>query len=214
MNVAERLFTIAVIEWMLANAPEHLQSIIVVQDGPLAFYGTTAPLKTKWIEYWTLLSTGLKAKGHASPLLCGIEKSGPFVDHAAAIRKYMLDGHILPLSNDYIQRNIRCQDPAKTYGKDEFYGRRFIYRSTTSQMLVLTVPREQGNPYEAPPSPCEQIDQYPTLRATLEFLDRVQTRLYPNAVVPVALAHATASLPRGTGSEVLTVLTKETLGIT
>jgi hypothetical protein len=37
--------------------------------------------------------------------------------------------------------------------------------------------------------PSEDYASYPTLRPTLEALDRLQTRLYPNAVIPVALAH-------------------------
>jgi len=104
---------------------------------------------------------------------------------------------------------------AGIYGKDEFYGRRFFYKTTTGQMLVVTVPRiPSGQPYESGPAganPCEQLESYPTLRATLEALDRFQTRLYPNAVIPLALAHSAASLPLGTGRDVLTLLAQRGL---
>ena len=213
MNAAERLFTISVVDWMFRNAKTEMGKIIVIQDGPLAFFGTTAPMKSRWVTYWTALTQNLSAAGLKVPLLCGIEKSGAFVDHAAAVAPFMKERHVLPLTNDYIQRMIRAQDPTKVYGKDEFYGRRFIYKSSTRQTLVVTIPRMAGVPYEAGPTTCEDPVQYPTLRPTLEFLDQVQTRLYPNAVVPVALAHTTASLPMGTGREVLTVLTKQSLGL-
>ena len=83
---------------------------------------------------------------------------------------------------------------------------------------MLTVPRvPAGAPYEAdaPPGANASADRmnYATLRATLEVLDRIQTRLYSNAVIPVALAHETAALPLGTGSQVLTLMAKKALGL-
>src|SRR5664279_4421022 len=84
-------------------------------------------------------------------------------------------------------------------------------------MIVATVPRlPAGQPYEAAgtsTNPAEQPVSYPTLRPTLEALDRLQTRLYPNAVIPVALAHSASSLPLGTGRSVLTLLAQDGLGI-
>jgi hypothetical protein len=38
--------------------------------------------------------------------------------------------------------------------------------------------------------------------------------LYRNAVIPVAFAHNFASLPLGTGSQVLTYLAQDALGVT
>jgi len=105
------------------------------------------------------------------------------------------------------------------YGEDEFYGRRFFYKTSTGRMLVITVPRlPEGDPYEnrSPvklPDMHANPEHYPTLRATLEALDRVQTRMYPNAVIPVALAHEAVALPPGTGSHVLTLMAKQALGL-
>ena len=46
-----------------------------------------------------------------------------------------------------------------------------------------------------------------------EVLDRVQTRLYENAVIPLALAHSAASLPLGVGQSVLRALGQRLLGL-
>ena len=54
---------------------------------------------------------------------------------------------------------------------------------------------------------------YPTLRPVCEVLDHVQTRLYDNAVIPVALAHSAASLPLGVGQSVLRALVQQSLGL-
>lgn len=80
-------------------------------------------------------------------------------------------------------------------------------------------PSPEGNPYNESKQPAISRDRhanpamYPTLRATLEALDRVQTRMYANAVIPVALAHEAVALPLGTGSHVLTLMAKQALGL-
>lgn len=46
-----------------------------------------------------------------------------------------------------------------------------------------------------------------------EVLDGVRTRLYPNAVIPVALAHSSAALPLGVGQSVLRALAQKGVGL-
>lgn len=215
MNVAERLLALSYIDNFARHAPNALGVGLFITDGPLAFFGPTAPLKRRMVEYWGRLCRWLEQQGYAVPLLVGIEKSGIFVDHAMALASQIPPQHVMKLSNAYISEKIRRRPGADTYGKDEFYGRRFFYKTSTDQMLVVTVPRvPAGQPYERGPegaNPCEAIENYPTLRTTLEALDRFQTRLYPNAVIPLALAHSAASLPLGTGRDVLTLLAQRGL---
>ena len=115
------------------------------------------------------------------------------------------------LSREYINR-MTGRPPQHQYGTDEFYGRRFIYRTTSGNPLVITVPPKPGlAPYGD--SAGEDIANYPTLRVVCEVLDHVQTRLYENAVIPVALAHSAASLPLGVGQSVLRALGQRLLGL-
>ena len=219
MNAAERLLSLGYMDWLYTHYPAALATTLFIQDGPLAFHGTTAPLKRRWLSYWAALGARLSQKGQLPPLLVGVEKSGTFVEHAAAIAEYVPECHLMGLDNVYVQTRIRVKDPGKMYGEDEFYGRRFFYKTSTGRMLVITVPRlPEGDPYEnrSPgklPDMHANPEHYPTLRATLEALDRVQTRMYPNAVIPVALAHEAVALPLGTGSHVLTLMAKQALGL-
>lgn len=220
MNAAERFLSLGYIDWLYSHYPSALATTIFIQDGPLAFYGTTAPLLRRWLSYWSALNLKLSDGGNLPPLVVGVEKSGAFVEHANAIADYIPNGHVMGLDNHYIQTRIRAKAPAKWYGQDEFYGRRFFYKTSTGRMLVLTIPRvPEGNPYNESKQPAVSRDRhanpamYPTLRATLEALDRVQTRMYANAVIPVALAHEAVALPLGTGSHVLTLMAKQALGL-
>ena len=52
-----------------------------------------------------------------------------------------------------------------------------------------------------------------SLASTLALLDRLGTSLYEDALIPVALAHSFASIPLRTGSKVLTLLSRELLGL-
>lgn len=218
MNVAERLLSLGYMDWLYANYPATLATTVFIQDGPLAFHGTTAPLKRRWLEYWARINIELSGKGLLPPLVVGIEKSGTFVEHANAISQHIPADHVLPLTNEYIQTRIRARDPNSVYGRDEFYGRRLIYKTSREHVLVLTLPRTpSGDPYEANradgTNPSADLGSYDTLRSLLNVLDRVQTRLYSNAVIPVALAHEASSLPLGTGSQVLTLMAKKALGL-
>lgn len=223
MNIAERLLLISYIDGFYRRDAAGLSQGLFITDGPLAVYGTTAPMKSGFLQYWEQLCADLDSRDIAPPLLVGIEKTGNFVDHAHAIGEHIPSGHVMMLDTPYINEHINNDEPDHFYGKDEFYGRRFFYKTTTGEMLVVTVPRvPSGRPYEKPlqrmdgsfnPIPSENFASYPTLRATLEALDLLQTRLYPNAVIPVALAHSASSLPLGTGRSVLTLLAQQSLGM-
>ncbi|NYF40930.1 hypothetical protein [Streptosporangium sandarakinum] len=223
MNMAERLLLISYIDGFYRVQPQMLSQGLFITDGPLAVYGPSAPMKSRFLAYWNNLCIDLEAKGISVPLLVGIEKNGQFVDHANVIQEHIPDGHVMMLDTPYINTYIVNKEADHHYGKDEFYGRRFIYKTTTGEVLVLSVPRVPGGPpYEKPrpkangeffPLVSESFDSYPTLRATLEILDQLQTRLYPNAVIPVALAHSASSLPLGTGHSVLTLLAQRSLGM-
>ncbi|WP_458113468.1 hypothetical protein M1D88_04955 [Arthrobacter sp. R1-13] len=204
MLVAERLMTLSYFEhfYTQLDAPEDvLRRTIFITDGPLALFGVVAPLKRRLQTYNDALNKWGETKGIAAPLLVGIEKSGRFVEHAELIADLIPKGSVMRLTTDYINR-MTGRPEGHQYGRDEFYGRRFIFRTTSGDPLVITVPPKAGVlPYEG--DAAEEYDSYPTLRVVCEVLDGVRTRLYPNAVIPVALAHNSASLPLGVGHSVL-----------
>ncbi|BBJ42514.1 hypothetical protein SSPO_052320 [Streptomyces antimycoticus] len=223
MNMAERLLLISYIDGFYRMEPRMLSQGIFITDGPLAVYGPAAPMKSKFLDYWSQLCVAMDQRDIAPPLLVGIEKTGRFVDHAHVIERHIPNGHVMMLDTPYVNRYVANQKLDHHYGKDEFYGRRFIYKTSTGEILVVTIPRVPGGrPYEKPiqdsngdfmKMPSEKYESYPTLRAILETLDLMQTQLYPNAVIPVALAHSASSLPLGTGRSVLTLLAQRSLGM-
>lgn len=214
MLVAERLTTLGYMQ-LLYDQPTALSVLprtLFITDGPLALFGTVAPLKRRFQNYIGALSTECDAKGRPGlPLVVGVEKTGRFVEHAELIRDLIPRGAVMKLTTDYINR-MTGRHEENAYGTDEFYGRRFIYRTQSGDPLVISVPpRPDVLPYEG--TGAEELASYPTLRTVCEVLDRVRTRLYPNAVIPVALAHSAASLPLGVGESVLRLMLQKAVGL-
>lgn len=212
MGIVERLLLLIYLSGFAQQLPGVLADAAFITDGPLAFYGTAAPMKRRMVRFLEILFSTLATQGIAPPLLVGIEKSGIFVDHANAIAAAVPNGHVVFLDDAYIRERVKRRAAGRPYGADEFYGRRFLYKTRNGRMLVVTVPRiPSGQPYGE--AGCENISDYPTLRATVKLLDRLGTRLYADAVIPVALAHSAAALPLGTGQDVLRILAQDILGL-
>ncbi|MBE1586771.1 hypothetical protein ACFPOI_51395 [Nonomuraea angiospora] len=210
MTAAERLMSLCYLNFFANTAPDVLRHTIFITDGPLALFGPLAPLKRRFQDYLGDLSTWCVKRGLAAPLVVGIEKSGAFVEHAEQIKDLIPIGHVMRLTNDYINR-ISGRPANNRYGVDEFYGRRFIYRTSAGDPLVITVLPAPGlSPYDGG-AQAEGWEAYPTLRLICEVLDSLRTRMYQHAVVPVALAHSAAALPLGVGRSVLTMMAQENI---
>lgn len=210
MTAAERLMSLCYLNFFADTAPEVLRHTIFMTDGPLALFGPLAPLKRRFQEHLSDLSSWCAQRDLVAPLIVGIEKSGAFVEHAEQIKDLIPTGHVMRLTNDYINR-ISGRPADNHYGVDEFYGRRFIYRTRAGDPLVITVLPAPGlSPYEGG-AEVEGWDAYPTLRLICEILDSLRTRMYQHAVVPVALAHSAAALPLGVGRSVLTMMAQQNI---
>lgn len=214
MLVAERLTSLGYMQLLFEDVHNYevLERTLFITDGPLGLHGTVAPLKRRFQDYLGAFSMQCIANDRpAAPLVVGVEKSGAFVEHANLIAHLIEPGQVMFLTTDYINR-VTGRPLNNPYGSDEFYGRRFIYRTKNGRTLVVTVPPKPGvTPYGD--SDGELWSSYPTLRPICEVLDHVQTRLYENAVIPVALAHSAASLPLGVGQSVLRALVQQSLGL-
>lgn len=214
MLVAERLTMLGYMQLFYDNPAgvDTFRQTIFMTDGPLALHGVVAPLKRRFQDYFAELATHCESNGlSAAPLVVGVEKTGRFVEHAELIRELIPVGHVMNLNTDYINR-MTGRPAGNQYGTDEFYGRRFIYRTQSGDPIVITLPPVPGvSPYEG--DDADDMSNYPALRPICEVLDRVRTRLYPNAVIPVALAHSAASLPLGVGQSVLRAMSQSRLGL-
>lgn len=210
MTVLEQITMVAYLHFLSQRQARIVGYVGFILDGPLALFGPQAWLHTAILAFIHDLYDMLSEQRLRIPVIVGIEKGGQFAEHAAAIDGRIPRQHIMPLSDDYIYQHILTfrSSPNSAFGRDTYYGQKFFYKTAQGQMLTITIPKPAG-PVNDPHDPTH----YPTLPDTLALLDRIGTSLYKDAVIPVALAHSYASIPLRTGSKVLTLLSRELLGL-
>lgn len=207
MSLAERLISLALLDRIADLRPSMLQKMVYITDGPLALMGEVAPIKRPLLRHLQVVAERLRGQGLGLPVIVGAEKGGQFAEHGQAIREHVPEGLLMVLDDEYTQTYITFN--GSPHGRDTYYGRHFFYRAITGQMYTITVPPLGSVGAEAH-GDFDPAD-YPTLRATCQILDRIGTRLYQDATIPVALAHKYVAYPLVTAGRVLKLHAEEHL---
>jgi hypothetical protein len=199
LTALEQLILVHVIKSIWSMKHNLLREVLFVKDGPLAFFGVTAPLYRPMRDLMAFL--GESDDPYVN--LVGLEKSGPFVDHAAAIEDAIPANHALVLTNDYIYKHVVPGDPnQQMFGKNTYYGAKVIFRGERNDTYVATVPTRT---YLAKPSLDELLHPAEVLRTTA----RLRCSMYDNALVPIVLANRLVSLADVPSSEILKKFAKD-----
>jgi hypothetical protein len=120
-------------------------------------------------------------------------------------------GELLVCDADVIARIANTANPTR-YGKETYWGRKFIYCAKDGTVVVPTVMPAAGAAYDTTggqPGP----DGYPTLPTILDIIDRTGSSMYRDGVIPVAAAHGKAAFPIGVGTDVLRLVARKKLGL-
>jgi len=210
MLAIEHLVLVGVALTILDDAPQLLPECAFIADGSLAQFGEVAPLRLGLLGTWRVIARELTDRGLGLPVVLGVEKTGFAADHLRALRERFAPGTLMRLTDEYLSERLKARSWKETY-----YGRKFFYVSSTGQAIVMTVP-PLGADFSPYPSDAA-VDRsdpayYPTLKRSLLLLDEIGTQLYDNSLIPVALAHSFAAYPLTTSTQVLRLLTEQTLG--
>lgn len=99
----EQILMVHLIRLILKTKPGRLEHALFIKDGPLAFFGQTANMHQ---PMRALVRYLFKAQ---DVFLAGLEKSGPFVEHADAISERLENGKALLLDDAYIYKKHRSR---------------------------------------------------------------------------------------------------------
>lgn len=209
-SVVELLVLVGLSTLLWQQSRDLLATSLFMLDGPLAMYGEPAKLRARAQTYFQHMTASLPSGG---PFICGIEKSGAMVDYARQLARHEVlgRGDLLVCDAEVIARVAGAADPAR-YGKETYWGRKFVYRSMDGRVVVPTVLPDSGAAYDVnggQPGPAG----YPTLPAILDVIDRTGSSMYRDGIIPVAAAHGRAAFPIGVGTDVLRLVAKEKLGL-
>lgn len=188
----EQILLVHLIRLILKAKPGLLKHTLFIKDGPLAFFGQTAnmhePMR-KLVRY--LFKT-------QDLYLAGLEKSGPFVEHADEVSERLESGSVLLLDDAYIYRFIvpGTADPSNPYGRSTYYGNKLIFKTSRGSMYVASLPTM------APNSQPSESD-FRNLRVILTNIEKLKCDMYDNSLIPVALANKLVSLANHPSSRIL-----------
>lgn len=186
----EQIILAHFIRFVFRHQPKLLDEFLFISDGPLSFAGQTANMHLPLRKLCNFLIS------KRNLFLVGLEKSGPFVEHAQEIsssahgKPKLEKGRYFLLSNDYIYRYIIPGDPSRMlYGSTSYYGGKVIFHSHDDQFYVLTVPVPSKHSIRNP-----EKNQYANLDEVLVNVQKLRCDMYDDAIVPVALVNKLVSL--------------------
>lgn len=216
MMVLEHLIPIHYIRLIEQKAFLALNKIAFFVDGPLAIYGTPAWLHRSIMIYLHEVNQKL-AKHHQPPLLIiGLQKTGQIVDYMSLIDRFLPANRLFAIDDEYRYTYILAnREPSKGgFGFETYYGQDFIFKTGQGRTFVFALPY----PYPSKEEPGsdfvrEKVEwaRYPTLPVAIQLLEDLQTELYRDAVVPIALAHRYTAISLQPGGRVLDLLTRRAL---
>lgn len=216
MQVLERVWLVHVLRGMEARG--HLNALTrlaVILDGPLAVFGQPAWISQAINKELVRLNSALRAATGTDMLIVGIEKTGLFVEHfkhlCAAADKGAISLKIPPqtailVTDGYIKKQIIFSESTKPYGEATYFGRKLMYRTKSGAQIVASVPYLEASHQNLD---CALPEQFPRLADVLSVFDALVSSRYPNALVPISLAHGEAAIPLSHGVRVLERLARE-----
>ena len=204
LTTLEHLAVVHLIRSIWDMKPALLREVLFIKDGPLAFFGTTAPLRKPMLELMQFLGG---QSGGPSINLVGVEKSGEFVDHAAHIERVFEPYQMLVLNNEYIRRYIVPGDPEtqQPYGENMYFGGKVVFKGAEADMYVATVPMTG---FSIDPKLTDFFNAGDVLRT----IARLRCSMYDNALVPVALVNRLVSLSDVPTADILAKFARDRLG--
>jgi hypothetical protein len=209
-DIMEHLVLVGVALSLENLYPKLLPQTAFLYDGDLAVFGEAARIFRGLLGIWQAIMSRCTVRGQQPPVILGIAKTGYPAEHLRGIKRFVPVGNFMRLDDRYMADVLRIKSLTETY-----YGRKLFYHAQDGQLLVLTVPPFDGSAYVKTsvddPDTHSLPERVPTLRRTFEVLDRMGSRLYDDAVIPVSLAHTWAAYPLSNADHVLRILTEETL---
>lgn len=207
MHIVEHLLMAALVAWHARSEPAAIGDMAFVIDGPLAVFGQSVQLGDSLMRFYRRLFDRLAEDGHRAPVMMGVQKEGALMDHARALERYLPAGGWRLIDDDYRDRLVAPIGPM-VFGRGAYYGQDLIYKPAAGRIhglcLLFPFPDRSGN-FDS--GRCDPNAYGEMIGRALDLVDGFRLDLYPNALIPSALAHRAASIAAGPGGRALRRMT-------
>jgi hypothetical protein len=220
MNAVEHLMLAGFILQVFEAQPQALSDIAFVLDGPLGIFGEPAKLSQRLQALIFKVNERLVQMGLQPMLVLGLQKTGGVMDHALLLERFLPDGVIRVIDDDYRNKYITGgASPAANFGNETYYGQDFLFKTERGRIFNFAIPypfgdKTFGGGGRAFANAKVELDRYGLLiERACDLVRHFEMDLYDNALVPVALAHRHASISLVPGGKVLDLLVRSGLGV-
>lgn len=221
MNATEHLMLAGFITQVFNAQPQALSDIAFVLDGPLAIFGEPAKLSQRLQALIHRVNAHLFQLGLQPMLVLGLQKTGGVMDHALLLERFLPDGVLRVIDDDYRNQFITGGDsPAANFGNETYYGQDFLFKTESGRIFNFAIPypfedKTVGGGGRAFSEAKVQLSRYGSLvERACDLIRHFEMDLYDNSLVPVALAHRHASISLVPGGKVLDLLVRSGLAST
>jgi hypothetical protein len=212
MQIWERLLLVHLLRcFERRDSLDRVSRLAFFLDGPLAVFGPPAWLSAAIQAELQRLNAKIRALTGNDLVVLGVEKSGEFVAHFEEIdklednsRRFQPRSFFMP-TDHYIKERVIFSDSPKRYGEDTYFGRKFLYKTTSGARIVASIPFLTP---EQDTLDTDDVTLYPQFPTACALLDKLVTSRYPNALSPLVSAHAQAAIPLHLGAKVLQQLAR------
>lgn len=218
MNAVEHLLLASFILSVFKHTPNILAEVAFVMDGPLAIFGEPAKLHGKLQSLIFKVNKYLAENGLPQMLVIGLQKTGGLMDHAKLLERYLPNGSLRLVDDDYRNRYVvGAETPADNFGNETYYGQDFIFRTERGRVFNFAIPypfqdkTHNGVGKGFANAKAEQARYGNLVQQACDLIRHFEMDLYESAIVPVALAHRHASISIMPGGKVLDILARTTL---
>jgi NurA domain-containing protein len=212
MQVWERVLLIHLLRWFERRGLlEQIARVVFILDGPLATFGHPAWLSPLIKAELKRLNAVVRAKAGSDLKIIGVEKTGAFVTHFEELDQTATGEPFFPnrtyalLTDKYIKERVIFSDSDKPYGKDTYFGRKFLYKAKSGARVVGTMAILDDTQDDIT---ADDISKYPAFASICAILDKVVSSRFPNSVGPIITAHSHAAIPLTLGTKVLEQLAR------
>ena len=181
-NAVEQLYVAEIIRYMIEHSPASLSEIVIIKDGPLAFFSKTFRLCAHFRNLFSFLSNT-----EMPVYLVGIEKTGPFVEHANFIKDKLKKGQFYIFNEQYIKKYVQPVESDSIYGSNTYYGKKVMFKTEAGDVLIAVIPVKF---YEEEIGPDKLIGA----EVCLQTLSKLRCNMYDNSIVPIAIINKLVSI--------------------
>lgn len=218
MNAMEHLMLAGFILQVFETQPQALSEITFVLDGPLALFGEPAKLHPRLQKLIFRVNESLARMDLQPMLVLGLQKTGGVMDHARLLERFLPDGVLRVIDDEYRNQYITGGDsPTANFGNETYYGQDFLFKTERGRIFNFAIPYPfadktfAGGGTGFAKAKIDLTHYGPLIERACDLIRHFEMDLYDNAIVPVALAHRHASISLVPGGKVLDVLVRSGL---